>query len=417
MVRLLVVSLTAALAACGTDRSSGDDAEPLGDAVAQVTVRAYTTPYAIARSPAGPGLTWVVVDVDVRSAGAIGVGFDVFSLETNVASYAAIESSRDLENGCHASLTTVPNQTRFCRVAFRVAQGERPATLYLRVASAIVFDDFEGIGGPPMPCATIGPESTQASCSDGCNNDGDAYVDCGDADCCGVVVCARDTYCGRNAPTCVPGPEAALSTCIDQCDNDEDGGGDCNDADCCDLLACSGDALCASAPNPFEGGIFIDDEAVRRIDPTKLEAGPAPCRAPTLVEIDRVSDGDTVTAYSIDGGGIAGPVRLIGVDTPERARDGMPEDCYASEATTFSRRLAGRLAWLTFDAECKDQYDRTLAFLHVGEHRSMLWQRQLLRRGLARVYTVRDNDGLAPLFEHDAAIAADARVGLYGACP
>ena len=41
----------------------------------------------------------------------------------------------------------------------------------------------------------LGPENTVAACSDGCSNDGDAYTDCDDYDCCNVVTCAKGTAC------------------------------------------------------------------------------------------------------------------------------------------------------------------------------------------------------------------------------
>ncbi|MCA9606839.1 MAG: hypothetical protein KC619_14635 [Myxococcales bacterium] len=43
-------------------------------------------------------------------------------------------------------------------------------------------------------CAT-GPENTTAACTDGCDNDGDPYVDCDDFDCCSVVTCPMGTAC------------------------------------------------------------------------------------------------------------------------------------------------------------------------------------------------------------------------------
>ena len=43
-----------------------------------------------------------------------------------------------------------------------------------------------------------GPENTPAACSDGCSNDGDAYVDCDDYDCCPVRTdCGPTTGCGK----------------------------------------------------------------------------------------------------------------------------------------------------------------------------------------------------------------------------
>jgi len=54
-------------------------------------------------------------------------------------------------------------------------------------------DGAECDGG--RPSCVMGPENTVAACSDGCSNDGDAYIDCNDYDCCDVVACAKGTTC------------------------------------------------------------------------------------------------------------------------------------------------------------------------------------------------------------------------------
>jgi hypothetical protein len=54
-------------------------------------------------------------------------------------------------------------------------------------------DGAECVGG--QPGCVMGPENTAAACSDGCSNDGDAYIDCNDYDCCDVVTCAKGTTC------------------------------------------------------------------------------------------------------------------------------------------------------------------------------------------------------------------------------
>jgi hypothetical protein len=48
----------------------------------------------------------------------------------------------------------------------------------------------DGIAG-----CVMGPESTPAACSDGCSNDGDAYIDCNDFNCCSAVSCPTGTSC------------------------------------------------------------------------------------------------------------------------------------------------------------------------------------------------------------------------------
>jgi hypothetical protein len=45
------------------------------------------------------------------------------------------------------------------------------------------------------PTCASGPENTVAACSDGCDNDGDTYIDCNDFNCCTLVTCAKGTAC------------------------------------------------------------------------------------------------------------------------------------------------------------------------------------------------------------------------------
>lgn len=108
---------------------------------------------------------------------------------------------------------------------------------------------------PVVACPSTGPETTAAACTDGCDNDGNGFVDCGDFDCCGAVSCAPDTACGRRGdsgpradaflmacPT--TGPENTVAACMDGCNNDGDFFADCDDFDCCSLVACGPDTGC-----------------------------------------------------------------------------------------------------------------------------------------------------------------------------
>jgi hypothetical protein len=106
-------------------------------------------------------------------------------------------------------------------------------------------------------CATMGPEDTATACADGCNNDGDGFADCDDFDCCDVVTCGPATGCGRRTmndagvradafvPACATtGPEDTATACADGCNNDGDAFADCNDFDCCDVVTCGADTGC-----------------------------------------------------------------------------------------------------------------------------------------------------------------------------
>ena len=87
------------------------------------------------------------------------------------------------------------------------------------------------------------------------------------------------------------------------------------------------------------------------------EGGNLDC-GPATATVTKVLDGDTI---EIDGGT---RVRYILVDTPEF---GTVNDCYAEEAKDFNNTLVyGKTINLTYDQECRDQYDRLLAFVSVS---------------------------------------------------
>jgi micrococcal nuclease len=93
-------------------------------------------------------------------------------------------------------------------------------------------------------------------------------------------------------------------------------------------------------------------------------------------DVVRVVDGDTV---------LFAPnmrVRLIGVNAPESVKPESPIEPWGPEASQFTREfLAGGIAQLEFDRERYDQYDRSLAYVWVGDR---MLNEELLRAGLAR---------------------------------
>ncbi|HET8862318.1 MAG TPA: thermonuclease family protein [Solirubrobacterales bacterium] len=104
--------------------------------------------------------------------------------------------------------------------------------------------------------------------------------------------------------------------------------------------------------------------------------------------VTRAIDGDTV-AVSIDG--IGEDVRLVGVDTPESVRPGVPVECGAEQASASLHGLlpAGTIVRLKGDshADERDRYGRLLAHVYVREGPS--WREvelEQLRRGWATVY-------------------------------
>lgn len=115
-------------------------------------------------------------------------------------------------------------------------------------------------GGTVMACADAGTtENTIAQCSDGCDNNGDNFADCNDFDCCGLVECGPTTGCGRRdggspvvACTTPVVHENTVETCTDGCSNDGNTYVDCNDSSCCGIegVTCTGTTYCATHTTP-----------------------------------------------------------------------------------------------------------------------------------------------------------------------
>lgn len=168
--------------------------------------------------------------------------------------------------------------------------------------------------------------------------------------------------------------------------------------------------------NCYDTEIILDDIRVNTLDPAVLPAQPIACHVPVLVRITHVRDGDTVDVEGVSDPSFSGGVRFIGVDSPEIEHPPEPADCFGNEAHIFTQQLDERLVWLTFDGDCFDPYSRWLAYVWVGGGAGDLWQRQLLRRGFARVLTIAPNVGNAPMFVDDEESALSADRGLWSAC-
>src|ERR671932_2827222 len=113
--------------------------------------------------------------------------------------------------------------------------------------------------------------------------------------------------------------------------------------------------------------------------------------------VQRVVDGDTIV---LAGGE---RVRYIGMDTPESVKPGTPVQCYAKAASRENERLvAGQRVRLRFDAERRDRYGRTLAYVYRARD-GLFVNAELVRRGYARVLTIPPDDRHAVLFQHQNA--------------
>jgi micrococcal nuclease len=129
------------------------------------------------------------------------------------------------------------------------------------------------------------------------------------------------------------------------------------------------------------------------------------------VTVTRVVDGDTIHVMH-DGDDVT--IRLIGVDTPETVAPDQPVECYGPQASRFTTsELTGRRITLEFDRQLLDPFDRTLAYVWLGDE---LFNETLVNEGYAEAKTYPPNTRYQSHLDaaEDAARASDR--GLWGAC-
>jgi micrococcal nuclease len=138
--------------------------------------------------------------------------------------------------------------------------------------------------------------------------------------------------------------------------------------------------------------------------------GPARERVARVV---RVVDGDTILV-SVDGA--RERVRLIGVDTPETVKPNAPVECFGKRASAESHRLLdGRSVRLVADAEARDRYGRSLAYVYrAGD--GLFVNAELVRGGYATVLSIAPNVRFSDRFAALAREAREAGRGLWSAC-
>jgi endonuclease YncB( thermonuclease family) len=131
-------------------------------------------------------------------------------------------------------------------------------------------------------------------------------------------------------------------------------------------------------------------------------AGPAaPVRATRPCRIARIVDGDTVQCDGI------GPVRLIGVDAPERDQGAFGPAAADALADLLPR---GSTVGLEPDVTARDQFGRVLGYLW-REGRLVNWE--MVRRGWAVTLTWPPNVQYASALSDAERLAERGRVGLW----
>ena len=134
-------------------------------------------------------------------------------------------------------------------------------------------------------------------------------------------------------------------------------------------------------------------------------AGTKPCQGLCAT---KVYDGDTIALS--DGR----DVRLIGIDTPETVDPDKPVMCGGEDAHAYLEGLVlGKPVRLELGAEAVDDYDRTLAYVYIGDR---MINKRIARKGYARYMTIAPNDKYAPTFERLVYAAMDKGQNLW-ACP
>jgi micrococcal nuclease len=125
--------------------------------------------------------------------------------------------------------------------------------------------------------------------------------------------------------------------------------------------------------------------------------------------VERVLDGDTVELR--DGR----KIRYLLVNTPEIAHHaGEVPECFGNEARALNESLVnGATVRLEYDEECQDRYERTLAYVWLGD---VMVNEILLTRGYARLLVIPPNERYESEFEALEQAAQDASAGLWGAC-
>lgn len=139
--------------------------------------------------------------------------------------------------------------------------------------------------------------------------------------------------------------------------------------------------------------------------------------APGLCPPDRI-DATAEVAYAHDGDTVrlkdGRRIRLIGIDTPELARDQRPAEALAVRARDALRQALrssdGRVS-LRYGAQRHDKYGRTLGHLFLPDGENL--QARLIALGLAKAFTTPPNDRYSDCYRRVEKTARDKRLGLW----
>jgi micrococcal nuclease len=125
------------------------------------------------------------------------------------------------------------------------------------------------------------------------------------------------------------------------------------------------------------------------------------------VFIEKVSDGDSFDAVIQ---GRRERVRLIGIDAPE-----LEQRPWGKKAKKYLEEMAAASKWemgIEYDMEKRDKHDRVLAYLWSRDGK--LVNEELLRAGLAVIFTLPPNVKYVDRFRTSQVIARENKAGIWG---
>ncbi len=99
-----------------------------------------------------------------------------------------------------------------------------------------------------------------------------------------------------------------------------------------------------------------------------------------VAKVERVSDGDTLLAFTADGTKLR--LRLLGIDAPEVPHGKEPGQPFGEEAREYLTRLIGGRT-IRVETYGPDGFNRTLAMVFLG---TVNVNEEMVQQGLAEVY-------------------------------
>jgi endonuclease YncB( thermonuclease family) len=178
---------------------------------------------------------------------------------------------------------------------------------------------------------------------------------------------------------------------------------------------------CESLPCPCAGAGVAPPAAPAPAPVAPPAGAPAAATAKALnvtARVTSVIDGDTLKVRFADGA--KATVRLIGIDTPETRKPGIPVQCGGRAATARMKRLAlrdgrGRTVTIATDPtqDLTDRYGRLLAYVGAG---GTDFGRTMVSSGWAKTYVYRVDFQRVGTYRAAQRSAKAAKRGVFARC-